>query len=79
VNNAPVARLASEGLPGLRSRVAALRTVKGATAAVTPPAASANPEDGLTDFERRDADKIKNPEARSRFVASRLARKNKAQ
>jgi hypothetical protein len=78
-NNAPVARLASEGLPGLRSRVAALRTVKGATAAVTPPAASANPEDGLTDFERRDADKIKNPEARSRFVASRLARKNKAQ
>jgi ClpP class serine protease/predicted transcriptional regulator len=35
-------------------------------------------EAGLEDFERRDADKIKDPAARARFVASRLERKRKA-
>ena len=34
-------------------------------------------EDALTDFERRDAAKIADPEARRRFVAARLARKAK--
>jgi ClpP class serine protease len=35
-------------------------------------------EAGLEDFERRDADKIKDPAARARFVASRVARKQRA-
>ncbi len=75
-NGAPVPRLASEGLVALRSRVAALR-VAAPSAPLQPPATGAS-EDDLTDFERRDAAKIPNLEARARFVASRLARKQKA-
>jgi ClpP class serine protease len=80
-DGAPVARLASEPLDDLRGRVAALRAVKGpaAAAAVTPPASGAGlGEDDLQDFERADAAKIKDPAARARFVAGRLAKKQKA-
>jgi ClpP class serine protease len=76
---APVPRLAAEGLVPLRARVAALRGARPAAvtpgAAVTPPASTVYGE--LEDFERRDAEKIKDPDARARFVASRLARKQK--
>jgi phage I-like protein len=79
-NGAPVARLASEPIAELRSRVAAIRSVPRASAGHTPPpAGGAQSEEELTDFERKDAAKIKDPEARARFVASRLARKQKAQ
>lgn len=73
--NAPVPRLADEPLDALRTRVTALRAAR--PAEVTPPVAGGL--DALQDFERRDAAKIKDPEARSRFVASRIARKQKAQ
>ena len=78
-NGAPVARLAAEPLPELRSRVAALRSVPRASVGHAAPHAGAGPvgEEALTDFERADAAKIKDPEARARFVAKRLARKNK--
>lgn len=80
-NNAPVARLAAESLDDMRSRVAALRSVPrpSAVAHSAPPAGGSLGEDALEDFERKDAAKIKDPEARARFVASRLARKQKAQ
>jgi phage I-like protein len=82
-NNAPTARLAAEPLPELRSRVAALRSVPRPTSAghTAPPAGSGAPqgEEALEDYERADAAKIKDPEARARFVAKRLARKQKAQ
>jgi ClpP class serine protease len=81
-DGAPVARLASEPLDDLRGRVAALRAAKGpaAAAVVTPPASGAGTgEEALTDFERADAAKIKDTDARARFVAGRLARKQKAQ
>jgi len=71
---APVARLASEPIEALRARVAALRAVR--PVGLTPPATQT--DDALEDFERRDAAKIKDPEARARFVASRIARKQKA-
>lgn len=82
-DGAPVPRLAAEPLADLRVRVAALRADRVATPAtspaVKPPTAAGAGEDALEDFERRDAAKIKDPEARARFVASRLARKQKAQ
>lgn len=79
IDGAPAPRLASEGLDSLRARVDALRNARpAATAAVQPPAV-ADGLDALEDFERRDAAKIKDPDARARFVASRLARKQKAQ
>lgn len=80
-NGAPVARLVAEPLPELRARVAALRSVPRAAPGHTPPVpgAGATGEEALTDFERADAAKIKDPEARSRFIAKRLARKQKAQ
>jgi hypothetical protein len=73
--------LAAEPLDELRSRVAALRSMPRASAGHTPPAAGAGAlgEEALEDFERRDAAKIKDLDARARFVASRLARKQKAQ
>jgi ClpP class serine protease len=75
-NGAPVARLASEPLADMRTRVAALSA--GKPVALTPPVTAAGTgEEALEDFERRDAAKIKDPEARARFVASRLARKQK--
>jgi ClpP class serine protease len=80
-DGAPVARLAAEDLDDLRARVSALRSAKGpaAAAAVSPPASGAGTgEEALTDFERADAAKIKDPTARARFVAGRLARKQKA-
>jgi ClpP class serine protease len=80
-DGAPVARLASEHLDDLRGRVAALRAVKSpaAAAGVTPPASGASlGEDDLQDFERADAAKIKDPTARARFIAGRLAKKQKA-
>lgn len=79
--DAPVARLAAEPLADLRSRVAVLRSVPRPTSAghTAPPAGGSLGEDALEDFERKDAAKIKDPEARARFVASRLARKQKAQ
>lgn len=76
-NGVPVPRLASEGLPALRERVAALRARPVASAPVRPPVAAGDGEEALEDFERRDAAKIKDPDARARFVASRLARKQK--
>jgi Mu-like prophage I protein len=78
--DAPVARLAAEPLVDLRSRVAALRSVPRASAGhAAPPAGASLGEDALEDFERKDAAKIKDPEARARFVEKRLARKQKAQ
>lgn len=77
-DNAPTARLASEPLSDMRERVAALRLRKPAAGYTPPPAgAGAVGEDALEDFERADAAKIKDPDARARFVASRLARKQK--
>lgn len=77
--DAPVARLTAEPLDDLRSRVAALRSVPRPSAVghTAPPAGSGQGEDALEDFERKDAAKIKDPVARARFVASRLARKQK--
>ena len=70
--------LAAEPLKDLRKRVAALRSVPRASAGhAPPPAGSGLGEDALEDFERADAAKIKDPAARARFVASRLARKQK--
>lgn len=66
-------------LPKLRARVAALRATRPVASAPLQPPASAAGEDALSDFERRDAAKIKDPDARARFVAARLARKQKAQ
>jgi ClpP class serine protease len=77
--DAPVARLAVEPLADLRSRVAALRLRKPAADHMPPPAGSGMGEEALEDLERADAAKIKDPDARARFVASRLARKQKAQ
>lgn len=77
-NGAPVARLASEPLADLRTRVSALRSSKPAAAAPKPPLSGAGfGEEALEDFERRDAAKIADPEARAQFIAGRLARKNK--
>lgn len=76
VNDAAAPRLASEPLDSLCARVEALRAAKPVAAAIRPPAADG--AEALTDFERRDADKIKDPEARARFVAGRIARKQKA-
>lgn len=78
-NDAPTARLSAEPLDDLRSRVAALRTAKPAAGHTPPPAGTGMGEEALEDFERRDAAKIKDPDARARFVASRLAKKQKAQ
>lgn len=74
-NNAPTTRLAAEPLASLRDRVTALRAVKGITPEIKPPASGAGE---LTDFELRDAEKIKDLAARQRFIDSRLARKQKA-
>jgi hypothetical protein len=77
-NGAPTSRLAAEPLPELRARVAALRSRPVASASVSaPPAGQTSGEEQLTDFERADAAKIQDPVARARFVAGRLARKNK--
>jgi ClpP class serine protease len=78
-DGAPTARLAAEPLDDLRTRVAALRAAKPASSHTPPPAGTGQGEEQLTDFERRDAAKIKDPDARARFVASRIARKQKAQ
>jgi hypothetical protein len=77
LDGAPVARLAAEDLGSLRERVAALRLRKPAAGHTPPPAGAGMGEEALEDFERRDAAKIKDPDARARFVASRLARKQK--
>ncbi len=75
-----MARLASEPLDDLRARVAALRALApSASQSTATPPANGTSEHMLTDFERRDADKIKDPDARARFVASRIERKQKAQ
>lgn len=75
-NNAPVARLLAEGLPALRTRVAALRSASPAAAGVTPPPA---PEaDELTPVERSQADKIPAGPKRDAFVALRKHRKSTA-
>lgn len=77
-NGAPVPRLASEPLNELRERVAALRALAPAASSstATPPSCG---EHMLTDFELRDADKIKDLDARKRFITSRIERKQKAQ
>lgn len=80
-NGAPVARLLSEGLPSLRTRVAALRKLSSATATdpLQPPASLAGlGVESLQDFERADADNIKDPVKRERFIATRIAKKQKA-
>lgn len=79
VDNAPAPRLAAEPLADLRTRVAALRTVKSAAApAPQPPISGAGlSEADLEDYERADAAKIADPAARARYVAKRLARKQK--
>lgn len=77
--DAPSPRLASEPLDSLRSRVTALRAVPRPSASHAAPPAGSTGEEALEDFERADAAKIKDPDARARFVASRLARKQKAQ
>lgn len=76
IDGAPAPRLAAESLSDMRSRVAALRLAKPA-AGHTPPPSGGTGEEQLEDFERRDAAKIKDPDARARFVAGRLARKQK--
>lgn len=78
VNDAPAPRLASEPLADLKVRVAALRAAKPASAEIRPPSSGSGlGEEALEEFERRDAAKIENPEARKRFVEKRLARKQK--
>jgi hypothetical protein len=72
-NNAPVPRLANEGLESLRARVAALRTVKGVSTPAAPPAPSDT--DGLNEVEQAAANAFKDPQARSRFIARRKARR----
>jgi hypothetical protein len=82
---APVERLAKEDLPGLRRRVSLIKSTRakqGASAPgarVTPPAGAegAGGEAELTDVEREHAAQIKDPEARKRYVARRLARRSK--
>lgn len=76
-NGAPTARLAAEPLPELRERVAALRAAKPAAAPHPPVTGAGLGEEALEDYERADAAKISDPAARARFVAKRLARKNK--
>ena len=71
---APVARLTSEALPELRSRVAALRAARPAGAAPVPPPSGAGESD-LSEVETRAANQIKDPEKRSAFVALRRSRK----
>jgi hypothetical protein len=81
--NGPAAHLAagSMDLPALRAHVEAMRAARPASSlppAVTPPPIGVGlGEEALEDYERRDAEKIKDPDARARFVASRLARKKK--
>jgi hypothetical protein len=77
-SNAPVERLASEPLESLRSRVASLRGARPTAPAVNPPATGEGAYSDLTDLERAEAEKIKDPEARSRFVAIRRERHNRA-
>jgi hypothetical protein len=71
-NGAPVARLLSEGLAGLRTRVAALRVAAPKAAEITPP--PSNEFADLTPVELAQAEKITNPEARTRFIAVRRAK-----
>jgi ClpP class serine protease len=76
-DGAPVARLAAEPLAELRTRVAALSAGKSDATPKPPVTGAGTGEEQLTDFERRDAAKIEDPAARARFVAGRLARKQK--
>lgn len=73
-NNAPVARLASESLADLRSRVAALRSrpAPSGAAPVAPP--SVGEFDGLSDVAREAAMKITDPKHRAAFIAQRRSR-----
>lgn len=71
-NNAPVDRLASEGLESLRTRIAALRSARPAGSAppIPPPLAS----EGLNDVETRALENV--PEAlRPKFIALRAKRR----
>ncbi len=70
-NNAPVARLASEPLADLRSRVTVLRSSR-TKRAVAP---GVGELDGLTEAEQNQASKITDPTLRSRFIAVRKSRK----
>jgi len=78
-DGAPVPRLASEPIEDLRARVAMLRTTAPKAEILPPSSGSGTGEEGLTDFERADAARIKDSDARARFVAQRLERKQKAQ
>lgn len=68
--------------PGRDCPVPASRAVGKTCACKNPKACACESrqcgEEALEDFERRDAAEIKDPAARARFVASRLARKRKA-
>lgn len=78
-NNAPVPRLASEGLESLRARTAALRATK-PTTPTPPPVAGGEQIDGedvsmLSDGEREYAKtEITDPSHRKRFIAAVKAR-----
>lgn len=80
----PVERLAKEDLAALRKRVSIMRSVRGKAGGkgtpaerVTPPAGDTVDDSALTDVEREHAAGIKDPEARKRYVARRLARRSK--
>lgn len=81
--NAPTEHLAASSmdLPALREHVDAVRAARpraSLPATVTPPPIGA-PQgiDALEEYERRDAEKIKDPAQRERFINLRLSRKQK--
>jgi hypothetical protein len=72
-NNAPAPRLAAEPLAELRARVAALRAARPEAAGhAAPPAGDALGD--LSDADRANAEKIKDPTLRARFIETRRAR-----
>ena len=65
----PAAHLATESLDGLRARVAKLSALKS-----PEPNAQPAPVGQLSAVEQAQADKIKDPEHKERFIAARLSR-----
>lgn len=82
-NDAPVPRLASEALPELRTRVAAIRAARTPVVTKTPPASGAGADDDLKGFSDSDtawAKSLTDEKQRARFVElvrNRLAKAGK--